>query len=660
LGFPIQQIIKDGYFKMSIVITLPSHFYLHELSSPDKIINNENFDFNNINDNFVISRDKKGNIVSIFKDNIWNFHPYRTTVKQDYKILFEKHIPMSYIHEAKKIMFLIATLKTGRNNSSLAVGTLIIYFRNLVVNLANYANNHKISIHDILTNYNLMLMYIKKVCKSKNTASTFSELILILHRNSNQITKVFFQFNEITVQSILQEILYNKKRYTKKTIQVSVIPSRIFSESIRQRWIHIKIAEQNINSIVDYFKHYIRNNKYGTKTKRYKMTKYWHEIIELHNLKNLFDYYHITDINSFRGYIAQLQSTCKHLIHIYTGMRDDEVLSLSCSCFQRVEIDSGICRIIGNTSKLEGSSKQVKWVTSKEIKRVIDLLKNINSVIADYYNVNIDGLPLFIGTNILYGNKNKSIKVSSRKNSNELALEQSTLRLTKHDIEEIEEIEFYPQHNLSIGDTWNFKTHQYRRSLVVYSILSGLVSLGSLQIQLKHLFLEMTEYYAKGTSYARQLFDTEQIIDKDIVNDFHNEQIELEALAYIKEIIFSDEKLFGDYGSYIENHRNTTLTKKDYIIKNRKETIQKIKNGHIAYKNTALGGCTSTLSCNDILVGNITKCFTCTEAIIKNSKLDNVILIQKSYMNQIDKKSVEYKTEEAIYCELIKQKNKKD
>ena len=59
---------------------------------------------------------------------------------------------------------------------------------------------------------------------------------------------------------------------------------------------------------------------------------------------------------------------------------------------------------------------------------------------------------------------------------------------------------------------------------------------------MKHLFREMTLYYGNGASYARKLFD---IPKEHIANDLDALKPELDTLAYIKNVIFSDEKLFG-------------------------------------------------------------------------------------------------------------------
>ena len=223
-------------------------------------------------------------------------------------------------------------------------------------------------------------------------------------------------------------------------------------------------------------------------------------------------------------------------------------------------------------------------------------------------------------------------------------LDYSSLRLTIEDKQEIEEIDFNKNiRDLEIGEQWEFKTHQYRRSLAVYSIQSGLVSLGALQIQMKHLFREMTLYYSNGASYARKLFD---IPKEHIAYEFDKLKPELDTLAYIKNVIFSDEKLFGAHGSFVENNtKQNNHEFKTYILENRDKTLKQFKNGEIAYKETALGGCIATEACDSRLTRSITACFNCHGGILKKSKVDNVIQKRREFISYLDPSSIEYRTE---------------
>lgn len=347
-------------------------------------------------------------------------------------------------------------------------------------------------------------------------------------------------------------------------------------------------------------------------------------------------------------------------------MRNGEMLNTQSNCLESVSTNSGTCRIISTTSKFTGLNQNAKWITSREVGRIIFILRSINQVIAKHYNLNLNDLPLFLSGNV-FVEKEKiraNEKIRAKRNFNkrdELPLNYSLLKLNIEDKQEIEEIDFNKNiRDLEIAQPWVFKTHQYRRSLAVYSIQSGLVSLGALQIQMKHLFREMTLYYSNGASYARKLFN---IPKEHIANDLNTLKPELDTLAYIKNVIFSDEKLFGAHGNFVENNtKQNNHEFKTYFLENRYKTLKQFKNGEIAYKETALGGCIATEACDSRLTRSITACFDCHGGILKKSKVDNVIQKQKEFISFLDPSSIEYRTEvedlnklEELKSKLIKE-----
>ena len=486
---------------------------------------------------------------------------------------------------------------------------------------------------------------------------------------SNRSTQINFQRNKDIFKLLKSKI----NDFSAEHHQTSIIPSRILAESIRQRWIQIEEIETNLTNLIKFLDMYIESERFAsgeTMINKYKWdcnkTLQWKEAINFYQLNNLFKKYSLKNRINFKGFITKIQGTCKHLLHAYTGMRNGEMLNTQSNRLESVPTNSGICRIISTTSKFTGTNQNAKWVTSKEVERIIFILRSINQVIAKHYNLNLNDLPLFLSGNIFVEKgkirDNENIRAKRKFDKrDELPLDYSSLRLTIEDKQEIEEIDFNKNiRDLEIGLPWEFKTHQYRRSLAIYSIQSGLVSLGALQIQMKHLFREMTLYYGNGASYARKLFD---IPKEHIANDLDALKPELDTLAYIKNVIFSDEKLFGAHGSFVENNTKQNNHKfKTYFLENRDKTLKQFKNGEIAYKETALGGCIATEACDSRLTRSITACFDCHGGILKKSKVDNVIQKQKEFISFLDPSSIEYRTEvedlnrlEELKSKLIKE-----
>ena len=649
-------------------IQLFENYYESSLSAPDSILI-DTFDINEIRQDFIISRDKDGKILSLYKDNVWNLKTYVSNPSQHGIIDFENRIESSNISDVKKLMFLLIVFGSGRNGSQYSVETLGHYFNDVMVPLSKFALENKTTITKIIENNILLNSYINNKCSNLGKVQCLSSTLVFLDNLSNRSTQINFQRNKDIFKLLKSKI----NDFSAEHHQTSIIPSRILAESIRQRWIQIEEIETNLTNLIKFLDMCIESERFAsseTMINKYKCdcnkTLQWKEAINFYQLNNLFKKYSLKNRVNFKGFITKIQGTCKHLLHAYTGMRNGEMLNTQSNRLESVPTNSGICRIISTTSKFTGTNQNAKWVTSKEVERIIFILRSINQVIAKHYNLNLNDLPLFLSGNIFVEKgkirDNENIRAKRKFDKrDELPLDYSSLRLTIEDKQEIEEIDFNKNiRDLEIGLPWEFKTHQYRRSLAIYSIQSGLVSLGALQIQMKHLFREMTLYYGNGASYARKLFD---IPKEHIANDLDALKPELDTLAYIKNVIFSDEKLFGAHGSFVENNTKQNNHKfKTYFLENRDKTLKQFKNGEIAYKETALGGCIATEACDSRLTRSITACFDCHGGILKKSKVDNVIQKQKEFISFLDPSSIEYRTEvedlnrlEELKSKLIKE-----
>jgi len=636
-------------------LTIFEGLYPNEKSKPDEF-KLENFNINTIAEDFVVSRDKDGNIISKFKDDTWDFSNYKIKSSRSRRIHFSSKLAIdNSTYEAKKLLMLYLLFNNGRNGSAIAFNTILGFVSGLILPIIEYVKVNKLSINAVIENSKYLSDYIDKKCYSHGKTKTLSAFLVFLLRTDVNLTG--FNFKED--KDLFIKIKKIDKQFRSKEKQTLVIPSRILNNATKERWKHIELAIDNIDKITKFLHKYLFDKYFGISLSRKIQTKgknvyFWDEAVDLFVLKDLFKHYNIHDRRTFQKYINSLKTTCRHLIHTYSGMRETEALSLTTNCLQ-TEDDTYF--LIGITSKLEVTEKKAKWITSREIKKVVDLIISINKITIDYYNISIDEFPLFAqaipDANVVTQIKNDIF--ITRGMTQELPINESLIQIKSQDIKEIGEILFNQNtEELEIDVIWKFKTHQYRRSLAVYAIQSGLVSLGALQIQFKHLFKEMTLYYANGASYARKLFD---VPNNHIANDFDKLKPEIETLEYIKNVIFSDEQLFGVHGTFIErNIKNKNTSQKDYILENREKTLQQFKKGEIAYKETALGGCISTEACDYALTRSIVACGGCDSSIIKKSKLDNVINKQKEFIEFLDKDSIEYRTEMGDLEELEKQR----
>jgi hypothetical protein len=195
-----------------------------------------------------------------------------------------------------------------------------------------------------------------------------------------------------------------------------------------------------------------------------------------------------------------------------------------------------------------------------------------------------------------------------------------------------------------IGAVWRFTTHQFRRSLAFYVAQSALVSLPSLQRQLKHIGREMTLYYCQTKELASD-FNA----DEHIARMIRRCKPEADATAYLYQVLSSDESLYGAHGKYVE--RNIKQGDSAILLKTSRDAlIHRFKKGEIAYKVTHLGACMTIEHCDKKATREIAACISCDRAVIKLSKLKQVVDRQQKFvieLEQISPDSILYRTEKA-------------
>lgn len=629
--------------------------YIQKENSTPDILDLDALDIDKVNGDFVISRDLDGNVLTRYKENVWNFEPYISDPSQHAIFDFEKSIVTNQIQNVKKLMLLLMIYGNGKDGSQYSVGTLKHYFTSLFRPLALFAKQNMTSIDKCLEDQKNLMRYVGKECTNRQRVSLLVALLAFLHNNDNNLTKINYKYNA----EIIQKLYKLRSVFVKKLNQTEIIPIRILSESLFQRWEQIVQIERNIKGLEVFFKNFMNSEYFASSRHRVDKSLTFKEAVKKYRLEDLFLKYNISDRGNFLNFISNIQGTCAHLIHAYTGMRRGEVLNLKNDCIQEISNDSGVCYLVSTTSKLEGRSTTGKWVTSKETKRIVDLLNVLNKIIERSYSKSNITLPLFISFLAVLRDKT-SKKIKSRRkiaSAESLPLDYSKLTITAEDKAQIEYIDYTGKmKEIIVGEVWNFKSHQYRRSLAIYAIQSGLVSLGALQKQFKHTFREMTLYYANGASLARKMFDLPK---EHIGNDFDKLKPEIDALVYIKDVLFSDEKLYGSHGKILEKNKlSSDYNLNLFLDQNRDSTIKKFKNGEMAYKETALGACVSLETCDSSLTRSFIACIECDSGILKKSKIENTIKQQKKFLNYLDKNSIEYRTELTELDTLEKMKDK--
>jgi hypothetical protein len=638
------------------------HLTTNKASYPDKYTLNTN-KFVTPNDNFVISRDKYGKTLSVYSDNVWDLTPYSNNGLTKYNIYFKRELNCDItIMQFKRLFFLIMIMGYWKINSGFSASSLFS-LSSFIYSIALNAQKNKKTLFQFLANTLDIRKFILDNCDRGNNAQQLSTLLHFLQKNSNDITGVMFKIDEQNYK-MLSKIINHKKANTKQT---EVIPSSILCNSIKIRWEQINEINKYSNSISKFIENCI-NSKYFACSKKFQGIDYtnnetcifWDQAIEEYKIIKLFKKYNINNKHKLKAFIRKIQGTCYHIILAYTGMRRSEALSLKENCLKLIK-DKKQARLIGFTTKFESTKKEVSWVTTYEIEKVISLLNQISKSLSIKLYFEEGERFLFISTTNLTSKplKEPVIVAAPYLNNDTLYIDSKLIEIKDNHIKELEELDYSRdwrnEKNFKIGQPWYFKTHQYRRSLAVYSIQSDLVSLGSLQQQYKHLFREMSFYYQNGSINARNILDIHQ---NHISKTINNIKPEVEALTYIKEVLFSNEPLYGVHGNIVTNMKKEKYKNDNLLIlQDRQKTINDFKNGHISWKETMIGGCIQLETCNSRLMRSLVECIGCNSAVHKLSKLEKSINTLKKYISLLDPKSIEYRTEKDDLNKLTKYYN---
>jgi hypothetical protein len=250
------------------------------------------------------------------------------------------------------------------------------------------------------------------------------------------------------------------------------------------------------------------------------------------------------------------------------------------------------CLVLGRTTKFNhGLIKRTKWVTNDEGHRAITISKSIADFIYGILDVKpakstdrINKFPLFVSVAYLPICQTDFVTYDGMYRTGSFhvyyfdKLKKNIFpKIEDGDIRELEQIDphraWRSETKFRIGQTWPFKTHQLRRSLALYAHRSGLVSLTSLRRQLKHITEEMTRYYSRGSTYAKNLIGDD---NEHFGKEWQETAPMSAALSYFANVIFSDEVLFGGHANWLNNQ----LREPGSIIKfDRSETIRRFKKG---------------------------------------------------------------------------------
>jgi hypothetical protein len=472
------------------------------------------------------------------------------------------------------------------------------------------------------------------------------------------------------------EFLKRASDYRGRSKQTPPLPTRIYSMMITA----LSAELEEMESIADRFELFLKSAVH--EYIRCKTIAPDKEVLigpELIPQVGMLDYMahrgYAINLTGLMSVLKDIQIACKLMIHTFSGMRTEECLHLPYHCLEVEQGRQGQKHYLiqGITTKLDGSRRRrTRWVTNQEGARAIRIAQRFSGIIYEVRGVvprkelsTMDDTPLFVSLAQppweTGGNYSSSVFLPPKSLAFSMASDYLRERLRpcieNDDLDELEDIDphraWRSELEFQVGQPWTLAPHQLRRSLALYAQRSGLVTLSSLRRQLQHITKEMSLYYSAGSLFARNFIEDDQgDFNKHICNEWRTTMAESAGLAYLRDVLFSDEALYGGAGNFIEQ------AKKRGSVMSRDETMKRFKQGLLVYKANPLGGCTNPGVCDSDKKGLSfldVPCLAqqCKHLIAKESNLMRVIPYQQQLVETLDPSSVSYSMEKRELDALI-------
>ncbi|WP_350599423.1 integrase [Pseudomonas sp. 65/3-MNA-CIBAN-0223] len=607
------------------------------------------------NSNFVLCRDEKGNATAVYGEAVWDFNPYRLSAKKVNKINFDTVFDYvgqeqkALIDEVRHLLYCLIYFAGGGRRGTLSVSTLGQYW--MVIRMAMkfcYAQKSKPLVG---------MLTLEQVFTVPVYFAAFIHEQDPVRKVLAGVVRALVSVGESRLgYAVLNPSTFYLKGPESK--QHPVIPTRIYLNLIN---VTGDLVEQLYPAVgrFELFLKCFADKQYGRTRKRKKdvgskskMPPDMCQALKDYDLTEVFSgEYACPHKRQLQTVLLKMQYALATVIHMYTGMRDQEVMRMSYNCLTDQVVrksaidDDGVTRddcqsvtVLSTSTKFTGYKKVGAWFAPNEVVKVIEISRAICRGLAQLYMIETDDrCPLFLNPSILSFTRGKpEVGVS---NFSFRSTQDSILRSLEIQPGDLDELslsdptrDFRNDPDFEIGKHWPLTTHQFRRSLAFYGSSSGFLSLPTLRKQFKHMSIQMARYYANNFENLRTIFGYYDETKKSFILPGNHFAFEYQmaipmsvANQLIADLLFNGEPLFGGTGSYMEKQKERVTAGEVRIEDVRADTERRVKSGAISYKPTLLGGCTKVGRCDSFLLGDYTDCLSCEGAIIKPFKVSAAI-----------------------------------
>jgi hypothetical protein len=563
---------------------------------------------------FVMSIDQKGKVMTRYGDDVWDFSAFGCTVKLHFSKYDETNKALF-----KQLMYYIIYSHLFSGNYKVVIPWYMT-FQNIFKTCVKY----KLDARDL----HRFPKVIEEIAKSDASASPsmFAKNIHTLNRilkNQGQIG--FTLLNEKNI------ILYKQFDPEYTDGQTPYIPNRIWTMYI-----------QHLDSVLDDFEaqqdklealfHYLTktallNEKKGVSNKVISPFNHlgandkviysgtFEDYLTTNDLMTLFDKYaekRVSNgfdrgtrrytIDQFTYLLNNVSMSCYLYILYYSIMRKEEGMSLRTDCLQ-IENDERLgdfYLLAGETTKTDPDS-DARWIVPKRVKRAVDVAKTLVDWKIQYVQ-DLNETPHLFQNMSVWQKANRTSKaryIGSFNNSIALGasyfFKLSQYKITQEDYDEALGLtpSLIRQDWFKVGNVWRFGYHQFRRTLAVHFAVNK-VHASSTQLQMKHGTREQQFHYQNNSGRLR----LNRVSEQEVVNE-HYAQMSRNITSVVN-------------GEGILPHTKSPV--KDEVVRivtdgDRKKLLKALKNGVVGARENIIGWCMKQGECE---FGGFTTITPCT------------------------------------------------
>lgn len=587
-------------------------------------------DYLAVDGDFVISRTTTGEVVSRYQDDSWDMKVYDALGTCIYNFAnfgdgSDSPLITVIAGEMKRIQ--LARLYLYPNPRKPA--SLIIFS---LRKLARLALSNDLSLSLLFENKNINRVLLPNFARLERNSMRY---MLILLKELYGFRAKYPEFMLApTDYALIQRMqaLYNNypKPHKDNPQQTKIIPTRIYAALITALNAELDDFNAHGDALVAFFQQRKESPRFGrseSEVRDYKDSVSWPDAVSQFGLRSFFEKQSIADWRNLRGYLSDIQNFSKYWIHLFSGMRDNEARHLPFNTYETISVAGADITILrGYTSKIAGQNQmETFWITTPNTERAVVAARHVGKIAAllhDYDETDLSQYPLFPAIGFSVGDyrafKGASVIGKSR---NKNKLKRLTARwpdlvVQEADIRELEQFDGFRNWrndpDVQVGQPWPLATHQCRRSLAVYAARSGMVSVGSLGLQFKHLTEVMTSYYRKGSAFALNFLQTAEA--QGWLEELEYERLKSQYIDYEANVINSTSRLWGGEGNRIQVARDKGQPL--IITTDRAMTENKFLKGEMTYKIGPIGGCTNLEPCDKISFTSIFSCMDCENSIL--------------------------------------------